>query len=101
MASIRSILVPIDGSQAATAALEHAVALVEECTESRVDVLHVDAPDEFDIGSSVPLAPSAREEVRREMDSALEQAQARLGDRVSLRTVKGDPLRTIIEIANE
>jgi nucleotide-binding universal stress UspA family protein len=101
MASIRSILVPIDGSPPAKAALDHAVALAEETPSTRVDVLHVEAPDEFEVGSSAPLAPSAREEARREMDAAVEQARARLGDRVSLRTLSGDPLRTIIEIANE
>lgn len=101
MASIRSILVPIDGSSPSTAALEHAVALAEECPSTKIDVLHVDAPDEFEVGSTIPLAPSAREQVQRAMDDALEHAKAKLGDRVSLRKVAGDPLRVIIESASD
>ncbi|MBN9162961.1 MAG: hypothetical protein BGO98_17285 [Myxococcales bacterium 68-20] len=101
MASIRTILVPIDGSPPSRAALEHAVALAAESTSTRVDVLHVEAPDEFETGSMTELAPSAREEIRREMDCALAGAEARLGERVTRRTVPGDPLRRIIEIASE
>lgn len=101
MASIRSILVPVDGSPASLGALEHAVALAEECSGTRVDALHVVAPEQFEIGSSVPLAPAAREEVSHALDDALDAARARLGDRVSIRHVSGDPLRTIVELANE
>ena len=101
MATIRRILVPVDGSEAAVAALDHAVALAEECAETYVDALHVDGPEEFEFGSTVPLAPGAREEANRVMDAAVERAQARLGDRVSIKRVSGDPLRTIIEVANE
>jgi universal stress protein A len=100
MASIRRILVPIDGSSPSTAALEHAVALAEECSTTRIDVLHVDAPDEFEVGSMIPLAPVAREEVQRVMNDAVEHAKTLLGDRVSLQTVSGDPLRQIIETAS-
>jgi nucleotide-binding universal stress UspA family protein len=101
MASIRNILVPVDGSPPSTAALDHAVALAEESSSTRVDVLHVDAPDEFEVGSTSPMAPSAREEAQREMDEAFERAQVRLGDRLSRRTVPGDPLRKIVEIASD
>lgn len=101
MASPRSILVPIDGSLASSAALDHAVALAEETSDTKVDALHVEAPEQFEFGSSVALAPEAREEANRNMKEAMERAQARLGDRVSLRKVAGDPLRTIIELAGE
>ncbi|MBX3204439.1 MAG: universal stress protein [Labilithrix sp.] len=101
MAAIRTILVPIDGSPPATAALEHAVALAEACASTKVDVLHVDAPDEFEVGSMTPIAPSAREEVEHAMDDAVEHAEARLGDRIARRRVVGDPLRRIIEIASD
>ena len=72
-----------------TAALAHAVALAEESPTTRIDVLNVHAPDEFVVGSMTPLAPEAREQVERAMASAMDEARAVLGDRVSLRTVSG------------
>ena len=101
MASIRQILVPIDGSPCSTAALEHAVALAVENGQTKVTALHVEAPDEFEVGSITPSAPGAREEAQREMDAAVVRAQGVLGDRVSRLSVPGDPLRTIIEIGTE
>ena len=101
MAAIRNILVPVDGSPPSIAALEHALALAEDCTEARITVLHVDAPDEFEVGSMSPVAPSAREAALHEIDVAAEQAQVRLGDRVSRQDVPGDPIRRIVEIASE
>jgi len=101
MASIRNILVPIDGSPTSTAALEHALALAEECASTKIDVLHVEAPDQFEVGSSTPSAPGARQQEREALDSAMAGAKARIGERASLRTVSGDPLRRIIEIASE
>jgi nucleotide-binding universal stress UspA family protein len=101
MASIRSILVPVDGSAPSTAALEHAIALAEECPTTRVDVLHVESPDEFEFGSMTPMAPGAREQATMEMDAAVVRAKERLGDRASRRTVTGDPLRRILEVASE
>lgn len=101
MAAIRKILVPIDGSAPAAAALDHAVALAEECSWTSIDVLHVDAPDEFEVGSTSPIAPRAREEARLAIDAAFDAARARLGERVSRQWVSGDPLRTIVEIASD
>ncbi len=101
MAAIRKMLVPIDGSPPAIAALEHAVALAEECTSARVEVLHVEAPDEFEVGSMSPSSPKAREEALRAMDAAVEAARARLGDRFERQTVQGDPIRRIVEIASD
>jgi nucleotide-binding universal stress UspA family protein len=98
MAAIRTMLVPVDGSPPSIAALEHAVALSESCN-SKIDVLHVDAPDEFEVGSMAPIAPSARAEAERAMNEAFERAQAKLGDKVTRRSVPGDPLREIIEVA--
>ena len=100
MAAIRKMLVPIDGSPPAIAALEHAVALAEECTSSRVEVLHVEAPDEFEVGSMSPIAPIAREEARHAMDAAVEAARSSLGDRFERQTTPGDPIRRIIEVAS-
>ena len=101
MAAIRNILVPIDGSPPSIAALRHAVALAEECTSTRIEVLHVEAPDAFEVGSMSPAAPTAREEAIRAMDAAVEEARSRLGERVSRTTLPGDPVRRILEIAGE
>ncbi len=100
MVSIRSILVPIDGSHAAIAALEHAVAFAQEHADTRIDTLHVEEPEQLKAGS-VGSAPGAQKEENRVIDAALERARARLGDRISTRKVAGDPLRSIIEIANK
>lgn len=100
MANVRHLLVPIDGSPPSIAALDHAVALAEDCTAT-LDILHVHAPDEFEVGSMTPSAPSARRQTDHDMDAALDSARARLGDRVSLRTESGEPLRKILEIAGD
>jgi nucleotide-binding universal stress UspA family protein len=94
MSAPRSILVPVDGSPASVAALEHAAALAED-GGARVDVLHVEAPEV--LGS--PLSPSTRGEIQRALDEAVDRASARLPGRVSRRTAHGDPLRTILETA--
>jgi len=101
MRAISKILVPIDGSPPSIAALEHAVALAEDCATTRVDVLHVEAPDEFEVGSMSPLAPVAREEVSNAMAVAVERAREKLGDRVSRQTAQGEPVRRILEVASE
>ena len=101
MAAIRNILVPVDGSPPSIAALEHAVALAEDCPAAKIDVLHVDAPDEFEVGSMSPVAPSAREQAARDIDSAVERCRARLGERLSRTNVAGDPIRRIVEVAAE
>src|SRR5687768_4479393 len=80
MASIRNILVPFDGSPPAIAALQHAVALAEDSTGTRIDLLHVKAPDEFEVGSMAPSAPQARKEAELAMEAALAQARQSVGD---------------------
>lgn len=100
MVALASILVPVDGSPPSLAALEHAVALAAD-SDARIDVLHVEAPEEFSVGSASPLSPGARHEVEVALDAAVEAARARLGGRVARRTVSGDPLRTIIETARD
>ncbi|HVJ92458.1 MAG TPA: universal stress protein [Labilithrix sp.] len=101
MASIRNILVPFDGSPPAIAALEHALALAEDCTGTHIDVLHVEAPDEFEVGSTAPAAPAARKEMECAMEGAIGRAREMVGDRVARHDVAGDPLRRIVEIASE
>jgi nucleotide-binding universal stress UspA family protein len=100
MVDLQSVLVPVDGSAPSIAALEHAVMFAAD-SDARIDVLYVEAPDEFSVGSTSPLSPDARRDVERALDAAVEQARERLGGRVSRRTVSGDPLRTIIETARD
>jgi nucleotide-binding universal stress UspA family protein len=100
MARIVKMLVPVDGSPPSIAALEHAVALAAD-GEAKLEVLHVEAPDEFELGSTAPLAPSARADEANEMDAAIRRAQERLGPRLVRRTEVGEPLRKIIETASE
>jgi nucleotide-binding universal stress UspA family protein len=100
MARFRKLLVPIDGSPPSIAALEHAVGLAEE-GDATIDALYVDAPDEFEVGSSAPETPRGRDEAEHEMSAALERARTRLGERVSRLDVAGDPLLKIIEVAGE
>lgn len=93
METLQSILVPLDGSTPSIAALDHAVALASDYGAT-IEVLHVLPIDD-------PLNPAAREEIERAMDTAFEQAHDQLGDRVLRRTVSGDPLQEIVEIAGE
>jgi nucleotide-binding universal stress UspA family protein len=93
METLQSILVPLDGSPPSLAALDHAVALAGDYGAS-IEVLHVLPADD-------PLNPSARDEIERAMDAAFDEAHDRLGDRITRRTVSGDPLQEIIEIAGE
>lgn len=98
MTVLASILVPLDGSPPSVAALEHALALAEEYG-AKVDVLHVQAPDEFEVGSNTPTSPGAKQEIERAMANAFARAAAILGARATRRTVAGDPLRKIVETA--
>lgn len=92
MATIRNMLVPVDGSPPSIAALEHAVELAID-NDTRVDALHVEAP-----GTE---AVEARRLAEEEMDLALQRAEGRLGDRLSRLRVAGEPLRKILETAAE
>jgi nucleotide-binding universal stress UspA family protein len=93
MPTLQSILVPMDGSPPSLAALEHAVVLAHDYS-ARIEVLHV-------ISSSDPVGPDARKEIASAMDVAVERAQSFLGARVAQRTAIGDPLREIIDAAQD
>jgi len=98
MSHINKILVPLDGSAASIAALAQAVTLAED-VEASVEVLHVIAPDEFEVGSATAMSPGAREQAESAMEVAYEEAQRLLKDRLNRRDVAGEPVRTILEIA--
>ena len=98
MSHIEKILVPMDGSPSSIAALEEAVVLAEELAAT-IDVLHVYAPDRFELGSSTAATDASVAEAEREMESAIGEARALVGDRLSRRTESGEPVRKILEIA--
>lgn len=94
MAHIRKILVPVDGSPPSIAALSHAVDLADDLGAS-IDVLHVHAPSGFEVGSTTG-SPESEGEEHAFMD-AIAEMKGRLGDRLTHRTVNGDPIHTILE----
>ena len=99
MGHIQKILVPMDGSPPSIAALWEAVALAEDL-QADIDVLHVKAPNRFEIGSATATAPGVVEQDDRTMDEAVDAARTRLGERLSRRTDSGDPIRTILDVAS-
>jgi nucleotide-binding universal stress UspA family protein len=91
MHTLRSILVPVDGSAASLSALDHAVALASDYG-ANIDIIHVVQADE-------PLAADARAELESEMNAAVNMVCAELGDRASFRFVTGEPVREIVRAA--
>jgi nucleotide-binding universal stress UspA family protein len=100
MSHFQKILVPMDGSPASIAALEEALVLAEDLA-AEIEVLHVYAPDRFELASSTGASEAARTEDEREMEDAIGGAKALIGDRLNRRTESGEPVRTIIEVAAE
>ena len=91
MATLQSILVPIDGSPPSLAALDHAVVLARDY-DADLEVLHIVPPTD-------PLVPNVRAEIERDMDAAVDRAEDVLGRRIARVTRVGDPLREIVERA--
>ena len=67
MDTLRTILVPIDGSPPSLAALDHAITLAKDYA-ARVEVIHVIAPSD-------PLSSTARADIDDAMTTAVEQAR--------------------------
>ncbi|MGZ3418650.1 MAG: universal stress protein [Polyangiales bacterium] len=98
MSHIQKILVPMDGSPSAIAALWEAVELAEDLGAG-IEVLHVDAPDQFSVGSTTSAGKSERMLSDRDMEQAIGTAKSRLGDRLSRRTDTGEPVQKILDVA--
>jgi nucleotide-binding universal stress UspA family protein len=91
MTVLRSILVAVDGSAPSLAALEHAVALAEDY-DATIEVLEV--VPQADIFTPV------EDDTARDLDAAVEHARVALGDRVTRRTIAGEPVATIVDVAS-
>jgi nucleotide-binding universal stress UspA family protein len=98
------VLVPMDGSDQATDALEHALS---EHADARITVLHVVDPARATCGAQAGIPPSSEEwfeaeEARAEelFDEAREPA-AEAAVEVETATEVGQPSRTIVAYAQE
>jgi len=90
----------MDVSGCSIAALEYASSLAEVFGAS-VDVLQVQAPDDFKVGSAVPHAPDEFEQAEEDMKDAIARVERRLGARLRRSTRSGDPLKEILDAAAE
>lgn len=97
----QKILVPVDGSNPSLAALDHAMALAGD--GGQVVMLHVAAegPQDSTASSLAAPTPSERDALGQRLDDAFTRSHDQLGARVLRRDERGDPLRTILEIARD
>jgi nucleotide-binding universal stress UspA family protein len=100
MGHIHNIVVPMDGSPASIAGLSQAVTLAEDLGAA-ITVLHVDAPDHFQVGSTTAAAKGPRDQAERAMEAAIAAAKGKLGERLDRRAESGEPIRRILETATE
>lgn len=98
MAHIQRILVPSDGSPPSLAALCEAAMLAEELGAS-IDVLEVQGPDRFEVGSALSVSAGTHERAQHDLERSIDAVKRTLGDRVARQTKRGDPLRTIVDAA--
>lgn len=92
------VLVPTDGSDSSTAAVDEAVAIADE-EAATVHFLHgIDEGTEMSAGASGMIAPQVTETLEEEAESALGDAERRAEDAgvTSNRTIReGDPHEVI------
>lgn len=93
MDTLQLILVPVDGSTASLAALDHAAVLARDYN-ARLEVLHIMPIED-------PLTEEARAEVQEAMDDAVGRARRELGNRLATFTKTGDPLVEIVRLATD
>jgi nucleotide-binding universal stress UspA family protein len=74
MSHVRKILVPVDGSPSSIAGLSRAVVWAGDLGAS-IEVLHVVAPDAFQVGSATQLTDGARAEAERATETGLADAE--------------------------
>lgn len=101
---VKRVLVPVDGSEQARAALEYAI---EEFAEESVTILHVIDPREFNTYGGVEgwvdlddLREQRQEQARRIVEKARERAEEH-GLAVETEVVTGKDARAIIDYATE
>ena len=100
----KRVLVPVDGSEQARAALEYAL---EEFAEERVTILHVIDPREFNTYGGIEgwvdvdhLREQRREQAEKIVERARERAEER-GLTVETEVVTGKDARAILDYATE
>ncbi|WP_408629705.1 universal stress protein [Anaeromyxobacter oryzisoli] len=107
-AALTRILVPIDFSPSARAALEYATFLAGKL-DAELEVLHVWEPPGYlgpdtlallPVGSGEPAWEQTRAEVQRELEQQLARAVAR-PRAFSVRVEAGEPSDTILRLARE
>ncbi|MBP1757278.1 MAG: universal stress protein UspA [Firmicutes bacterium] len=107
---MKTILVPVDGSECSDRAIDQAIELVQ-FYQGKLVLLHVIDDESFFIFSDYPSAPinfEAIEILRQRMQVAaaeiLKRAKDRcavLGDRVEIVSQEGHPVDKIVEYANQ
>jgi nucleotide-binding universal stress UspA family protein len=100
MGHFQTILVPVDGSPPSLAGLCQAAVLAEDL-DAKLEILHVAGADTFEVGSTTSAAKPAREAAERDMADAIATVEATLHERVRSRTVAGDPVQKILEVASD
>ncbi|AGB39319.1 universal stress protein [Natronococcus occultus] len=93
------LLVPINDSDPARAALEDATELFDP---GEIVLLHVLEMDELTHGAAGAAAGSLRDEREEEAEELFEDARQRIGDEVSVETIlkTGQPSTVIVEAAD-
>ena len=102
---MKKILVPVDGSENSSRALEHAVSFAKDGDSAAVTILHViDMPPTVYIESQKlldQLLANFREESAKVLDKYRTLAQSRGAKAVHIAVMEGDAAKTIVDYANK
>lgn len=108
MHRVTRILAPVDFSECSRASLAHALVFAERF-QAPVEVLHVwEVPHNvrpdlmvwIEGGDGKPVSEIASEDAAQQMDAFLGELAPDARARIQVRLVGGDPVDTILEIAN-